>query len=608
VPHSGVALVVAGFTLCIVLPGAAAARWVLGARRPFDLLWQTVLASVLVFTPLTYPAALLAGAPTLAAVAVPSALFAAACFAFGRGKSPLPWLRAPPSAGLVAAALLWAAACAEAGVLLTSWRCDGDTDVAYFFGMMRELGAATPAANPELASSLLTHSSGYWFWYACLQKFSGLDTQATLWLVGPLLAITVLAVLHRVSHFLWKDDRAALASVLLLLLPTESAWLPRDTPLLASGGARPLESFARSLVIAWYDGPALILMLLVLGCVTWLARAPAARLPLGVAGALLVLFPFHHAMYFGLTLCGLLPYVVYAVLTRRLRPTALLLFASVLPWRALAWAWPRAMLGGDPRFTLDLTTALPDLGTTLLRHAFVLPLALMGLYATRGRGGLALASTLCVTLLPGPWAGEWNRHWQWDPLALLLALYGGAGVSAIVERRHALGVAAAVSWALPNVASLGREGLFHTVLTAQAAPGRGCVGPPELVQAATWLASHTPSGARIATPPASPTSLTSLEGQYVEVYGGRRLVFGDALHLDMVDTPDKWRPIEADMRRLFQAGTLPEASALLSRHAVDYVVLGCEKAGECPPPGGLAALPVVFRSGRFVVLSARLAP
>src|SRR5204863_3863953 len=129
------------------------------------------------------------------------------------------WDGPRPSAATLLLVLLWLCASARAGTLLHDWGCDGDTDVAYFFGMLRELGRRVPAENPELAGAFLTHSSGYWFLYASVQRLSGLGTQGTLWLLGPAIAATLLFVFHRFSRLVYDDERAAALGIRLLFVP-----------------------------------------------------------------------------------------------------------------------------------------------------------------------------------------------------------------------------------------------------------------------------------------------------------------------------------------------------------------------------------------------------
>src|SRR5262249_18550475 len=156
--------------------------------------------------------------------------------------------------------------------------------------------------------------------------------------------------------------------------------------------------FAQSLLIAWYNGPALILMLLVLFAVVRLVRAPDDRKSLAALVALLVLFPFHHAMYFGIVLCGLLPYFAWSVFRRALHPSALVVFFTWIPWRALELLFPGTVLAGDPRLSLELHAILPDLGRTLERHSVLLLFALAGLFAGKPRGRGALLSVIGVLL------------------------------------------------------------------------------------------------------------------------------------------------------------------------------------------------------------------
>src|SRR5262249_25803267 len=154
--------------------------------------------------------------------------------------------------------------------------------------------------------------------------------------------------------------------------------------------------------------------------------------------ALLVLFTFHHPLYYGMVLCGIAPPILWAVAKGRLDWTALLCFLTWIPWRFFALVWPDAMLIGDPQLTLGASQILPDLGQTALRHLFLLPFALHGIRKARAPGTEALLGLLITVLVPGPWAGPWNRHWQWDPLAICLALFGGAGVAELLRGRAKL--------------------------------------------------------------------------------------------------------------------------------------------------------------------------
>lgn len=533
----------------------------------------------------------------MVAIAIPLIVFTLACT---RVRQPLFdsafWTATPRSGLLWVSCGLWFLFGTYVFMRIPNWGCRGDTDVAYFFGMMRALRTATPAHNPELAGAFLTHSSGYWFWYACLERITGLDTQQTLFLLGALLAVVILVLVHRLSHLLWQDDIAAIATVLLLWIPSESAW-PWIVSRRALESPRPIKTFGDSLLIAWYNGPALILMLLTVGTFVWLVRTPESTKPFVVLLLLLVLFPFHHAMYYGITLCGLAPYFAWAVATRRLPKRAMLCFLTWLPWKALAWAWPQVMLAGDPRFTVGLEDLPRDLFKTLTRHGLLLPLALFGI-RRKGAGGTgALLSMVGVLVLPGPWAGPWNRHWQWDPMALSLALFAGAGVGRLVRCRSGLAAVLAALWVAPNVAFFGKQS-YGRIGRRLAVGISRCAGPPGLREAAVWLRDHSPRSTRIATLPAS------IEGQYVEVYGERPLVFGDALHLDMVDPAVQWRSIEADMARLYQPEVQNELRSILDRHGVGYVLLTCAVDADCPPKSSAigSMLPVVFKSGRVIVL------
>jgi hypothetical protein len=150
-----------------------------------------------------------------------------------------------------------------------------------------------------------------------------------------------------------------------------------------------------------------------------------------------------------------------------------------------------------------------------------------------------------------------------------------------------------LAYLLPSVAAVFMQGLFHRVLFVPDVRAR-CIGPPGLLEAARWLRDRSAPDARIATPPGS------IEGQYVEVFAGRPLVFGDAIHLDMVDPPERWRPVEADMARLYEPGPASpeEIVAILARRRVDFVVDG---RGTTPLT---AMLPVRFRAGDVSVLGA----
>jgi hypothetical protein len=591
---SAVLAVATALVLCVALPGVAFARGVSGARHPLELFWQSILFSMLAFTPIAYPVAFTFGRPSLLSVSLPVVAFAAACLLFGRRVlRDAFWNEGRPSPSLWIACAAWFAFTLRGTSLSGDGACD--SDLAYFFGMMRELGFETPAKNPELAGSLLTQSSGYWFWYACFQRLSGLTTGHTLWLVGSLVAVVLSVSVHRVSRTIWKNEIAATAAVLLLWIPTEPFWFR----LLSGRGlfARPFKSFARNLAIAWYDGPALVLMLLALGCVVWLRRSPKDVKPIVVLMVLLVLFPFHHAMYFGITLCGLLPYVLWAVATRRFPRAVLACFVTWLPFWLAGRIWPDLMLRGDPRLTLPLDGFLPDLGTTLLRHSLLLPFAFMALRSAKAEGAGVLASVLGVLLLPGPWAGNWNRHWQWDPLALVLALLAGRGVALVIERRNVWQASLSSLWILPNVVLTFLTGPLAAHGSTPGSAEHVCHPPPGLMDAATWLRTSTRADARVATAPAS------VEGRYVEAYGERRLVFGDALHLDMVDPAPLWRPVESDMKRLFEATPTTELRSILERHRADFVVVRCDGSGSCPPIADF--LPVRFRAGEIRVLGPR---
>jgi hypothetical protein len=586
--------VCAALVACIVLPGFAFAYGVSGARRPFDLFWQSILFAMLVFTPIVYPAAFAAGRPSLLSVSLPVAACAAGCLLFGRGvlKSGF-WNLDRSSVRLAVVCAAWFVLTSRGAALSGDRACD--SDVAYFFGMMRELGFETPAKNPELAQAFLTQSGGYWFWYACIQRLSGLGTAPTLWLVGSLLVVVLFASVHRVSFGIWRSEIAAIAGVLCLWVPTEPFWFRLSFG--SDLGSRPYKSFARHMAIAWYNGPALVLMLLVLGCVAWLRRSPKDVKPIVVMMVLLVLFPFHHAMYFGVTLCGLLPYVVWAVASRRLPPAVLACFFAWLPFWAAGALWPDLMLRGDPRLTLPLDGFFRDLGTTLVRHALLLPFAALGLFRAKTEGAGILASLFGVLLLPGPWAGSWNRHWQWDPLSLVVALSAGRGIAALVERPVFWQAILSSLWIIPNVALMFMSGPFGAPGSTPGAGDLACRPPAGLIEAATWLRANTAEDAVVAALPAS------VEGRYVEVYGERRLVFGDALHLDMVDPAPLWRPVEADMHRLFEPRPVEETRSILDRHGVDVVVVSCDESRRCPRIA--EALPVRFSAGAIRILAAR---
>lgn len=591
---SSLVSVLAALVFCIGLPGFAFARGISGARRPLDLFWQSILFAMLVFTPIVYPVAFATGRPSFLSVSLPVVVFAVGCLLLGRGilKDGF-WNQSRPSPWLWGACATWFVLTLRGNALSGDRACD--SDLAYMFGMVRELAFETPARNPELAGALLTQSSGYWFWYACIQRFSGLATAHTLWLAGSLIAVVLAATMHRVSWTIWRSEVAAIAGVLFMWIPTEPFWLR-----LLSGdavGARPYKSFARNLSIAWYDGPALVLMLLVLGSVVWLRRSPKDPKPIIVMMMLLVFFPFHHAMYFGITLCGLLPYVLWAVATQRLPPAVLACFFSWLPFWLAGRIWPELMLRGDPRLTLPLDGYLPDLGKTLVRHALLLPFAFLGLRGAKTEGAGVLASLFGVLLLPGPWAGNWNRHWQWDPLALVLALAAGRGVAFIVERRNVWEASSASLWILPNLALMFMSGPFAPPRSTPGFVDLACRPPGGLIEASTWLRVNSAADARVATLPGS------VEGRYVEVYGERRLIFGDALHIDMVDPAPLWRPVETDMRRLFESNTAEALRPILDRHRADFVVIRCHESRSCPPIADL--LPVRFRAGEIRVLGAR---
>jgi hypothetical protein len=595
-----VATLAGGLGLCVVLPGFAAARFLVGTRHPFDLAWQTVLFAVLVFTPLTYPTALLAGAPTLAAVLAPLLAFAALCWALGRRqRAQQRPLDASPR-WLWAACGLWWLFHLRASVL-QSWCPTGD--VPWFVGTVRELASSTPAQNPELYGRLLSLPSGYWFWYACVQRFTGLETKEVLFLLGGFLSVVLLVLVQRVSHLIWRDQLAAIASLVLLVLPCDSGWLrPLTTTGPESMGALfESEYFGYTLLISWYHGPALVLLLLVIAAFVLLVRWPQTQAPLAALLLLLVVFPFHHPMYYGVALSGLAPYLLWAVFRKRtLHWPALLAFLTWLPWKLLSWAWPEAMLQGDVRFTGELTDLLTSAGTTVLRHALLLPLAWFGLRRASVPGIGALASLAVVLFLPGPWAGwnpGWNPHWQWSPLLIVLALFAGAGVAALVRlgKRHVLLL---VLWVLPNVALLPTLHPWNWPIFSLEGSSE-CPTEPGLRAAAEWLRKSTPRDATIAAAP------SSSEGDYVEMYGARRLAFGRALHFDFADPEADWRPVQKDMARVFEVDHADQLRSILARRRIDYVVLRCPDAANCAArfPALFGLLPQVFRSDEAVILA-----
>lgn len=600
--------IVVGTAICTVIPGLAAAYFLLGERRPAELAWKTPLITCGVFSVLVYPCALIAGRPSWLTILLPVAAFVAGCVILRRPAAPVP-APAPPDRVLWAVLGLWAlVACTIAVTTLVcvdreeARNITHAMDMAAFIAFIRELSTTTPARNPEMAEVLLTQPAGFWFWYAGIFRLTGIEPQRIYWLIVPVLSLPLLVLVQRISLRLWKDRLAAAVSVALLLVPTDLTWAYHWVTRGTLEGWEPFfEPFSFALAVAWYMGPPLILLALVLfALVTLVDRQPGEPahevLPFGLA-ALMSLQPFFHPVYFLVAVVGTCPIVAWYVLRGRLPRTTLLVFLSWAPFTAMRFLWKSAAINAPfPFGPIPDLEALPyTMQQTFFYHGLVLPIAAAGAYLLLRRGsapGKVIAAFVGTMLVVSVSIIGGNGHWDHNPLSLGMAILGGGALAAVLRRRRIALIVATLIWLVPGLILATREGAIAWMIRGR--PGQAtCVDPPGHREAAMWVREHTPDDAIIAT------RGDSLTGRYVLMLGRRSLAFGVEFHMVFAYPPEIFLPVLTDLEALMRAETPAAVDAILARRPWTHVALSCDDRAfygrvDCAPLPVEGLLPRLF--------------